>query len=1072
MHAPLHDLTLSLTLRPFQARALQVMQQRVGDGARRLHVVAPPGSGKTILGLAWIADRDQRAVVVSPTSTIAAQWVRAAQDHLAAPLADAAPDPDALAHGDHRADALPHILCTTYQAVSVKDRTGDTDCDADLHDNVHALFERFAEAGVRTVVLDECHHLLNHWARAIAVWMDRTPDALLLGLTATPPVDSSARERALHHDLLGPVTVEIPLPAMVRSGHLAPWQDLALLVQPTAREHAWMAGAHARFADLARTLDDPPEPLLSLRFWIQHRLEALAEGATDVGSWAEALLDAPDLLIALVRVADERGVPLPAGAWRIDEMSDPPDLADEARVLDDYARGYLRALRDGDNDPFVEAPATDDARRAADALWADMRDALAPVGYRLTRRGVQRRASELDRLLGLSAAKYDALGQILTTEQATLLDELRAVVVVDFERATSRRTLEKLDGVLDPGAGGAVSVVRYLAAHDGLDDLDAVMVSGSNLVCDPDIAETIVDALAREAAMQGWSIETRVEHRDGLCRIVGRGADWRSSHYTLLVTRLFEQGVFRCIVGTRGLLGEGWNTRTANVLVDLTSVSAFVSTNQVRGRCLRIDPDRPDKVSNLWDVVAIAPTLDRGFADFDRFVRKHGHVFGVADDGAIEQGVGHVHPAFSHVAPQHLAARIPTVNADMLARAGDRDAARDAWAIGADWADETVSSVEVRVDPGTLPVPEVASAERGPDAPFDDVALPPGLAQSRARRWARAVAERDAAVDDAHRHRDEARAAAQTLRDEATAIEADAQRDHDTALVFVSAEQARADRFRRAWVTQFAPGAVAGAVAAAFAGASFAWPVLLVVIAVASLAGAQTTHARQSAVLRDEASAAAVTAQRHHASAAALRARADGIEAQADDVTRTREHDADTRLATARTVVEAPVDDAGAARFYGEVLLDAFRRWDATRAEASTGAVRVTRRVDGALALELRGVSAAFTATWTRAWRELCGPLANPRYVLHCPTAGLAASVARAIDGVDATTVDGGAVLAVPDPLASHRAGADAMAAAWRAAAGPCRVLYTRRGEGAELLARNLSRRPWDVRSMRRTVWR
>ncbi|MFO3797409.1 MAG: DEAD/DEAH box helicase family protein, partial [Anaerolineales bacterium] len=41
---------------------------------RKYHIVAPPGSGKTILGLELIRRLDEPAVVFAPTTTIQMQW--------------------------------------------------------------------------------------------------------------------------------------------------------------------------------------------------------------------------------------------------------------------------------------------------------------------------------------------------------------------------------------------------------------------------------------------------------------------------------------------------------------------------------------------------------------------------------------------------------------------------------------------------------------------------------------------------------------------------------------------------------------------------------------------------------------------------------------------------------------------------------------------------------------------------------------------------------------------------------------------------------------------------------------
>ena len=64
------------TLRPSQQAAVDVIIPQLENGEKKLHIVAPPGSGKTILGLYVWADLIKKpAVVFSPNSAIQAQWL-------------------------------------------------------------------------------------------------------------------------------------------------------------------------------------------------------------------------------------------------------------------------------------------------------------------------------------------------------------------------------------------------------------------------------------------------------------------------------------------------------------------------------------------------------------------------------------------------------------------------------------------------------------------------------------------------------------------------------------------------------------------------------------------------------------------------------------------------------------------------------------------------------------------------------------------------------------------------------------------------------------------------------------
>jgi hypothetical protein len=162
------------------------------------------------------------------------------------------------------------------------------------------------------------------------------------------------------------------------------------------------------------------------------------------------------------------------------------------------------------------------------------------------------------------------------------------------------------------------------------------------------------------------------------------------------VTAFFEAGGSRCLVGTRALLGEGWNSPPANVLVDMGAATTSVSVQQVRGRTLRLDPAAPGKVADNWDVVCVADGHVRGTADYERFVRKHRQYFALGAAGEIESGVSHVHPTLGPFGPPPPAA-FEALEVAMLARPGTRAATRAAWRIGEPYRDVPVETVRVRL---------------------------------------------------------------------------------------------------------------------------------------------------------------------------------------------------------------------------------------------------------------------------------------------------------------------------------------------------------------------------------------
>src|SRR5439155_16701529 len=193
--------------------------------------------------------------------------------------------------------------------------------------------------------------------------------------------------------------------------------------------------------------------------------------------------------------------------------------------------------------------------------------------------------------------------------------------------------------------------------------------------------------LAGAPLAQGGGLEDVVE--------IQPAGGWDTGEYVPLITRYFEEGRSRCLVGTRGLLGEGWDARSVNVLIDLTAVTTSTSVHQMRGRSLRLDPSLPRKVAHNWDVVCVAPDHPKGAADYGRFVRKHRAYYSITAQGEIESGVSHVDQSLSPFGPPP-AGDFSALNSSMLQRTADRDEVYDRWGVGRPYDNAPTDTVRVR----------------------------------------------------------------------------------------------------------------------------------------------------------------------------------------------------------------------------------------------------------------------------------------------------------------------------------------------------------------------------------------
>ena len=398
--------------------------------------------------------------------------------------------------------------------------------------------------------------------------------------------------------------------------------------------------------------------------WLSSRLcERLSSGggAAVVGASSRAASRA--LADAGLRWMHARGVSAPAGRAA---RRAAPRGADDRRL--GRAARRLRAALPAARTPSAEAP------RRLDALQV----ALGDLGFALTRQGIRRVGGEVDRVLLSSAAKPLAMCDALACEYDAPRPGLRAVVLCDSERPPRQPAGSPLTLT-----GGGRGLLAAVGADERLIGSRPALVTG----------ETFAVLRGRRATW--WAARLAADLRptrppafaeglrarrptDGLVVLAPR----RRAASTRRSGRPGRRGSSpparsQVLVGTRGLLGEGWDCPPVNVLVDMTAVAADVSCARcAAARCGWTRAD-PAKLANNWDVVCVAPRLGRGHADYGRFVRRHAHLHAPCEDGTIETGPSHVHPELSPYGPPE-AERFVAINIEQQERAADRDAARRA----------------------------------------------------------------------------------------------------------------------------------------------------------------------------------------------------------------------------------------------------------------------------------------------------------------------------------------------------------------------------------------------------------
>ncbi len=638
--------------REYQARVLDELPTLLQDG--RLHVVAAPGSGKTVVGIELFRRLARPTVVMSPTRTIRDQWLDRLRDFLPP---DQTPDPT---WRSRDLAELRFFNSITYQALHTRAReqaaapqdleaaaTGESDDEAEQlgpsGGELQHVIDLLRVAQIKVLILDEAHHLRASWWTALQQIVAALDGLTVIALTATPPYDVQGHEFARYLELCGPIDAEISVPELVKAGTLCPHDDYIWLTEADGADSARLA-EHRRMVELLG--DD-----------VMHDAQVVAElaahpWARQPRAHAAQIAGSPETALALARLLHSAGTPsealqavLGAEAGQLGR----PGPVELELVLHEYL--FARQWEHG--------PGTDRRQLLSKRLRADGLLWRREWGLDEPGRGWPQ--------LNLSRTKVDACVQIHELEAAERGDELRQVILTDYIRDDDHAR-EQPRGL----SLGAWPIFHRLAARPG-DATGLVLHTGRLTVVHQDLITDL------RAAVDGDRLQVQPVASLARYRQVTLAGGQR---LTGALTALLAEGRINVIVATRALLGEGWDAPQVNSLVLASFVGSFMTTNQMRGRAIRTDPAQPGKVASIWHLATYAEVGDSGWdcRDIEEMAERFETFCGIAEnEPALVTGLGRVGVDFYSRGRCQVPIDAAAQNAVMAARLRDRQDRAQRW---------------------------------------------------------------------------------------------------------------------------------------------------------------------------------------------------------------------------------------------------------------------------------------------------------------------------------------------------------------------------------------------------------
>ncbi|WP_300674950.1 DEAD/DEAH box helicase family protein [Soonwooa sp.] len=566
--------------RDYQQRLLENFESYLQDN--QVYIIAPPGSGKTVLGLEMLLRINKPTLILAPTNTIKNQWL----DRFLTLFLDLKEKPDWISLDVNKPSFL---TIDTYQALNAVEKDPK---------RFNALIKSMKEVKFSCLVLDEAHHLKKEWYRSLAQLQSHF-EIVNISLTATPPYDSAYAEWLNYITLNGTVDAEISVPELVKEKSLCAHQDFVYYNFPSRTEYESIEKIKEKsnqvFNDFIN--DNELYELLTNLSIVKSPQENEQKIFQDFSFYS-----------AVIIFLKFKNFQFPLEHFEV--------IGANADSIPDLTPGWLsllltKLLLTSDYENYVNEKQKKQwiqNLRSAGVLGEQT------INFRLN--------NEVDSLLAQSINKLESIIAITELEFSSLKENLRLVILTDYIRKEFISTSSQNNIVLN--RIGVFSIFESLRRKD-LAGFKMAVLTGSLVVLPKSVEEAFLKKCADQNIVNLKLEKLTYDENFVLINV----SDSFQNKLVGIITELFEEGYFQTIIGTKALLGEGWDAPCINSIILASFVGSFVLSNQMRGRALRLPASNLTKTSNVWHLVSVNPLGENGGNDMTMMQRRFKAFVGV-----------------------------------------------------------------------------------------------------------------------------------------------------------------------------------------------------------------------------------------------------------------------------------------------------------------------------------------------------------------------------------------------------------------------------------------------------------